>query len=411
MRRGSLLPVIAAALLCGVGGLARAQDVELEDLPMPTDRDFAIDIYQGAVLGSVEIVGMGGVAVATARGSAGMSANPASPAVRAETSTDTWDWDFHVDWLSPDLATDFDNNGIEQDQELQGVPVVTGGLVGNYKEWALGVGGIAYSNEVPIEGTTDHAITSILTFRAMLARSFWEDRITAGLGIVTGTFDISRVQEDEARAESLFSITGSSLEAGAILRPHWIDIRAGVSGQLPISGDNVNVKGCDPLDCNGYVLPERASLPWKIAAGLAWRRAETRWNRPVRKRWRDERYMTVAADVLVTGATSDGFGMEAFSQNRLQAAGRSISIGVRSGIEYEWVPGWFRIRGGSYYEPSRYQDAMGEDISGRVHLTLGLDVRVWSFGLWGERYRVRLSLTSDGAEGYANGGLSIGFWH
>jgi hypothetical protein len=64
---------------------------------------------------------------------------------------------------------------------------------------------------------------------------------------------------------------------------------------------------------------------------------------------------------------------------RLQPAGRSISIGARAGVEYEWVPGRFRIRGGSYYEPSRYQDGMGEDVPGRFHATLGLDVRVWSF--------------------------------
>jgi hypothetical protein len=38
-------------------------------------------------------------------------------------------------------------------------------------------------------------------------------------------------------------------------------------------------------------------------------------------------------------------------------------------------------------------------------------VRVWTFCLWQERYRLRLSATSDGAEGYGNGGLSVGFWH
>lgn len=69
------------------------------------------------------------------------------------------------------------------------------------------------------------------------------------------------------------------------------------------------------------------------------------------------------------------------------------------------------MRGGTYWEPSRFRDPEGDPIDGRLHLTLGLDIRVWQFGLWGDRYRVRMSLTSDGARGYGNGGLSIGFWH
>jgi hypothetical protein len=69
------------------------------------------------------------------------------------------------------------------------------------------------------------------------------------------------------------------------------------------------------------------------------------------------------------------------------------------------------VRGGTYWEPSRFRDADGDAIRGRLHLTLGLDIRVWQFGLWGDHHRVRVSLTSDGARGYGNGGASIGFWH
>ena len=43
--------------------------------------------------------------------------------------------------------------------------------------------------------------------------------------------------------------------------------------------------------------------------------------------------------------------------------------------------------------------------------TLGLDVRFWSFSLWGSPYRLRASLAGDGARRYGNTVLSLGFWH
>ena len=46
-----------------------------------------------------------------------------------------------------------------------------------------------------------------------------------------------------------------------------------------------------------------------------------------------------------------------------------------------------------------------------MHATFGVDVRVYSFCFWYERYRARLSLTADGADHYFNGGLSLGLWH
>ncbi|HLU65845.1 MAG TPA: hypothetical protein VKZ63_06190, partial [Kofleriaceae bacterium] len=126
---------------------------------------------------------------------------------------------------------------------------------------------------------------------------------------------------------------------------------------------------------------------------------------------RDERYLLLAADLVVTGHVPHGHGVEAFSRMQLQPSGRDVGVSPRLGAEYEWLPGRLRVRGGSYWEPSRFRDPRGEDVRGRLHLTLGLDVRIWQFCFWNERYRLRLSVTGDGADGYGNGGLSIGFWH
>lgn len=60
----------ALGVLSLFAGGARAQALE----PLKT-RDYTIDLYQGAALGSLRVVGMGGTAVATAEGSAGAIAN------------------------------------------------------------------------------------------------------------------------------------------------------------------------------------------------------------------------------------------------------------------------------------------------------------------------------------------------
>ena len=47
----------------------------------------------------------------------------------------------------------------------------------------------------------------------------------------------------------------------------------------------------------------------------------------------------------------------------------------------------------------------------RLSVTFGLELRVFQFNFWDRPRRGRISLTSDIAESYRNGGLSIGFWH
>lgn len=396
----------AAALAPAVAGA--------QEFPAPQSRDYTLDLYQGAVLGSGRIVGMGGAAQATAQGSAGLLFNPAAVAVRPSTSHRTWDWDWHFDFLSPQLGSDTDNNGIEQDYQSGTwfrAPLLTGGLVGQYGPWALGVSATLLRQRLGADAST---VPTASTGHLALARSFADNQWTVGVGLHTGVFSIAEdtnPSPDVETYQDLFSISGTSLEAGAIWRPPALPLRVGASARLPVTGDKVSTAECDPMDCEGYVLPERAAVPWQVAGGVAWRFARSLWNRTVPGAFRDEKYVLVAADVVVTGHVPHGYGVEAFALHQMQPSGREVGISPRAGVEYEWVPGRFRIRGGSYWEPSRYRDPGGADVPGRLHVTFGLDVRVWSFDLWGDPYRIRVSLTGDGATGYGNSGLSIGFWH
>ena len=386
---------VAVALLCvAVGGTARAQYDPIED------RDYTIDLHQGVVLGSIDIVGMAGAATSLAEGSVGMLANPASPAMRPATSSDTWDWDWHIDWLSPGLGSDFDNNGITTKEEPSVAPLLTAGLVIQYKKWAFGLNADIAKRRLILPD--DSALEpSFAVGRFIVARDFGQ--FTAGLGVRTGAFTMTQVVDVPNK---LFELTGGALEAGAIWHPGNRDLRVGVSTSLPVIGEEVVVEGCDPTDCQGFILPESVQVPWRVAMGASWRFGPTRWNRKVKGPWRDERYLLVAADLVLQGGVDNGHSVEGFVRQELQPSGRGISTSVRLGAEYEWLPGRLRVRGGTYYEPGRIPG-----VSGRMHATLGADLRFYSFCFLGDRYRARFSLTADIAERYGNTGVSIGLWH
>ena len=338
--RGQRQAAAVALCLAAAPAVAAAQS-----FPPVTDRDFAIDLYQGAVLGSTRIIGMGGAQVAMAEGAAGMTANPASPAVRPATSTDRWDWDVTIDWLNPELGDDFDNNGAET-TAVDKTLILTLGAVVQYKKWGFGFN--AGTQQFHVTG--DDGALYRLDFNVAhvaLARSFLDDTVTLGVGSRAGTFALNQGAQGNTK---LIELTGAGLEVGGTWSPKDRDIRLGAAGAVPVRTDKLLPGGCtDPEDCAGFILPREVIVPWQVSAGAAWRRAGTRWNRKVASRWRDERALLVAVDVVVTGPVADGHGVEAYVNKQLQPSGNRAAVSVRAGADYEWKPGWFRVRGGSYY--------------------------------------------------------------
>jgi hypothetical protein len=384
--------------VCVTGGVAQAQDY-----PPITDRSYGLDLYQGTAIGSSRVVAMGGATVAIGEGSAGMIYNPAAAAVRPATDNDRWSWDAHVDWLVPAPGTDHDNNG-EAHTEIDDTLVLTAGILGQFKEWALGVGFVFEQHKVEI-GPDEKADPTLMVLHLVLARSFWDEQLTLGLGLRAGQFSIGRIVGEDP-SQVLFSISGTGLEVGAVWRPPDRSLRAGVTAALPVSGKQVSTDECDPMDCNGYILPERVEVPWQLAIGVGWRAAPTRWNIHIDDDWRDERSLVLTADLVITGASDDAYGIERFVDKQLQPSGRDLVVSARAGAEYEWIPGWLRVRAGSYWEPPRF-----DDVDGRLHVTGGLEVRLLSFCLFGDRHRAKASLTFDAAREYGNGGISVGLWH
>jgi len=373
-----------------------------------TSRDYALEFHQGPIVGGARMIGMGGATVAVGEGAVGVPRNPAAAAVRAQASRGTWDWDWNLDWLSARPGgDDLDNNG-DDSASIKDILSFTGGLVIQWHAWAFAISGEVQQYTVALTGTADDGEPSVALTHAVIARSFACDQVSVGLGVRGGNFTMARKPAGSDRSQDLLAMQGAGLEAGVVWRPAPVDVRLGASFAAPLTSIGGAIAPGDyrPEDYGGYILPERLLVPWELALGGGYRVGASRWNRRVAGDFRDERSLTVAADVLITGASSSASGVEAFIDKELEPTGRSATLSVRGGVEVEAIPGWLRVRGGSYFEPSRFSG-----VSGRVHGTAGLEARLFSFCLWGSPYRARASVTVDVARRYDNLGLSVGFWH
>jgi hypothetical protein len=93
----------------------------------------------------------------------------------------------------------------------------------------------------------------------------------------------------------------------------------------------------------------------------------------------------------------------------VERSGEHTVVTVRAGVESELIPTWLVVRGGSYYEPSRFRDGHA-----RVHGTGGFDVRLLRstiFGLFPDDTLFRVSGAVDVARDYFGWSLGAGVLH
>jgi hypothetical protein len=116
----------------------------------------------------------------------------------------------------------------------------------------------------------------------------------------------------------------------------------------------------------------------------------------------------ISTELFAIGPTDDGVGLESFLSQRRQTSGEYVSFGARVGVEGEPIAGYVKMRAGSYLEPSRFAG-----VGYRVHGTLGTDLRLFSWDLFGlvDEFTVRLGASADVAERYLNVGFGFGMWH
>lgn len=270
-----------------------------------------------------------------------------------------------------------------------------------YHDWATALTVSGQSAPI-LNGTvtpTDDLTAEALRFRYVISKYVPSRDIAVGIGVQNVMFQVT-----EAAGEALFSINGTGIMAGATYVPRLQSFRVAGAIETRILGAEVT-STCDPDDCRGYILPEKVTSPARLIAGFAYRFAETPWNQLVGGTFRDERSLTLTSDVLISGSSPNAYGIEAFGMQMLQRSGNHPSVSVRAGAEVEALPGRLRLRAGSYWEPQRF-----EGVDGRIHVTFGVELRVFELNLWGRR-RGRISGTADLASRYTNIAASLGFWH
>ena len=120
------------------------------------------------------------------------------------------------------------------------------------------------------------------------------------------------------------------------------------------------------------------------------------------------KYILLSADAVLIGPTDDGVGFESFLSQIRQVSGANPSFAARFGAEGEPIQNRLKLRVGGYMEPSRFAEG-----STRLHATMGFDLRLFAFDMFGlvDEFDLRITAALDVAQRYRNFGFSVGIWH
>lgn len=272
----------------------------------------------------------------------------------------------------------------------------------------------------------------------------WRVGLTARAPVSAGSFSLAHLIREERNGTEIRRAGPSFIIPDRIVQP-W-EIEAGVAYQL--GPRPLNPEWIDPVgqkEERELVVRERreqrlanrreeiASMPGKTRfdramrarrlAEMAREEAQLRAAEDAELKEADERlheerkarylnwpreHVLLLASVLMTGASGDAVALEGFIDQRRELVGSLVTVSPRFAVESEAVPNLLKTRAGIYIEPSRFRDG-----SSRQHFTLGFDVRVLRWGVFGlfPDHQWRVSAFLDMAERYQNVGIGLGTWH
>ena len=379
----------------------------------PFDGTQTIDTYTGPLIASSRILGLGGAYVAVAEGLGGALVNPAAVAQRNARLARGWDWDWLLTWYVPDTGQvgrqDLGNDG-GADVGLTGAG---NGQLGLSFQWGrLGVAAFGGGwNLTAPRGGVGSVGMEIAEGSLAVGGSFRRETLVVGASFTTVS-GVVRVVPATAGLPVAVEYSGSAIRLGALLRPRGSPWRLGAA----LRGEAV-AKALGDRAAVPVATPAGFAFPWVVSLGVA------RWIGPNAGRVNEpppvelERHpewgpgpdwqagqappVLVAVQLDVVGATPGAVAIESalVPSAEARASGARASVVPRAGAEWEPAPDRFRVRGGTYVEPSRTGG------SPRPHATFGIDVRV-PFP-WRD---LQLGLSGDVAERFQNVSLSLGFW-
>ena len=393
--------VSAALIIAVIGSTARAENV--------------LDFFTGPIVGSGAVVAMGGAFIGLGEGADGHLFQPASLTTRVwQSRRSPWDWDLASGSLSQvnKGAATIDQSGIIGRRFSQG------GF--NLKYLAHGYGVHLVQSDFVLKNRGEKEAKEALIRQRLAALGMGQTRLAGGLhwGVVATltTLSLSKHQPwTEAQnnneiespmftaGKTLVSIDGAGLIAGALWTPVNQSYRVGAKVRTPTLANQPSGT-VDTTDIS--FMPDAVNVPWQLGLGASYQFGPRPFNErpradaPSRLTPAERRHLLFAADLILTGSTTNGLDTVAYLLNERQLSGEYPSISLRVGAESEVIPNRLIVRGGSYYEPCRRTQC-----AGKWHATGGMDLRFRA------HWDLRFGVAVDVAKRYQNAGVSLGIWH
>lgn len=448
---------VAGFVVClalGAGGEARASGPLGPQGSVIGTSAYDLEAFQGPILASSRITGMGGAYTAIAEGADGIPFNPAAASLRSPYSTTRDDWDITggVTFPSSIEGTDFDNNG---QKGLTYDSFVWGSLGGYVQHDHLGIGVILSgqfyelgnpggSTVLPNGSRLKSLSLDVVRADIVASYGFLDEQLHVGLGMRNNVFQAT----SELTDGNLFVSNGYGLQGGVLWAPKTLPLRLGLAARSPllsyVDPESQIQEDHGDRRAGDFYLPSKVSLPWEIEWGSAFQIGR----RPLNMPWYDEdkvpeeeadkerrtvkgmlepryrgarrllrrRYraiarqrLLVAFSALLTGPSSNAVGFESMLSQIVDRTGERATLTLRAGAEGEVISDRLVLRAGSYMEPTRFRES-----SPRVHGTTGFDVRLLDtsfFGLLSDDLGIRLTAAVDGARDYFGWSLGLGMWH
>jgi hypothetical protein len=281
------------ALTLGVALHCRTAAAQLGTYGSPIRTShYSLDLYQGPVIASTRVIGMGGAYVAIAEGVEASYYNPAGPAVRVPWSRHNVDYDLGAGITSPGTLerSDFFNSGGDRTNLATSNPgyYVFLDAEGQLQidRWGFGAGvAMQQYNLRRDTGTSQNAQTDKLNAQVyvmllQVARATADGQLIVGLGLRPSALNVVNEHTNSVQPTLMFSTQGIGYAAGLLWRPNDLPLRVGASFNSAVTTRaNASSTGIR-LDAEGnrviaqstadqMYLPETVSLPWDFDMGVA----------------------------------------------------------------------------------------------------------------------------------------------
>ena len=392
-------------------GLALASLVSGAARAAPFDGSQPVDAYTSMGAVNSRVLALGGAFVGVAEGLGGVGANPAAIAQRDRLQRRMWALDAVLSWRAPSISElesqDLDDDGVS-DRRLRSRSAIQAGAGGQYGKLGVGFLVSGWGLSAPRGAAEEQLTAQDLSIAA--GWSGWRDEVVLGVSLTGANGEVRSTVGgvEHGRVE----YDGLRVRLGGLWRPRGEPFRLGVAldpgaRALP-SGDRSGLP---------FPTPSAFLFPWVAAVGGAvWIGPNARrLNEPppaaleLHPDWGDPPewdpagpqpvLLALQVDVVGPSRGAVSFGSAVVEGAEALPSGRTASVVLRGGAEWEpWI-GWAHLRAGSYLEPSR------TGAGSRLHGTFGAEVRVpcWPWDL-------SLGVAGDVAARFRQLGLSVGLW-